>query len=42
VIANGIEQSAAAKATALLSMTAYVPPLTTSAPRDAYCGAHAG
>ena len=42
VIANGIEQSAAAKATAMLALTRYLPPLTTSAPRDAYCRTHLG
>jgi Family of unknown function (DUF5995) len=42
VIANGIEQAAVAKGRALLSLTQYVPPLTTSASRDAYCGSRLG
>ena len=37
LIAATIEQSAATVATALLTLTRYVPPLTTSARRDAYC-----
>jgi len=39
VIAAEIEQAAAAEATALRALTGYVPPLTTSAARDAYCRA---
>lgn len=39
VIAGDIEQAAAAEATALLALTGYVPPLTTSAARDAHCSA---
>lgn len=39
VIANGIEQAAVAKGRALVSLTQYVPPLTSSAARDAYCNA---
>ncbi len=42
VIAAAIEQAAAAEAAALLTLTRYVPPITTSAPRNAYCGAHLG
>jgi hypothetical protein len=42
LIATGIEQAAATEAAALLTLTRYVPPLTTSAPRDAYCGANPG
>jgi hypothetical protein len=42
VVAASIEQSAADTATALLAITAYTPPLTSSASRDAYCAAHAG
>lgn len=42
VIANGIEQAAVTKAKALLTLTQYLPPLTTSAARDAYCGTHLG
>jgi hypothetical protein len=42
VIANGIEQAAATKARALLALTEYVPPVTTSASRDAYCSTHLG
>lgn len=41
VIAAAIEQAAAAEATAMLTVTRYAPPLTTSAPRDAYCRANA-
>ena len=39
-IAAGIEQAAAAEATALLTLTHYLPPITTSASRDAYCSAN--
>jgi hypothetical protein len=39
-IAATIEQSAVAEATALLALTRYLPPLTTSARRDAYCSAN--
>ncbi|MGZ8649844.1 MAG: hypothetical protein ACXW08_14640, partial [Solirubrobacteraceae bacterium] len=42
VIAADIEQAAAAEATALLALTGYVPPLTTSAARDAHCSAWYG
>lgn len=42
VVAASIEQSSAATATALLALTSYTPPLTSSASRDAYCAAHAG
>jgi hypothetical protein len=42
VIANGIEQAAVAKGRALLSLTQYVPPLTSAAARDAYCAARLG
>ena len=42
VIATTIEQAAAVEATALLTLTRYIPPLTTSAARDAHCGAHLG
>ena len=37
VIAADIEQAAAVEATAMLALTGYVPPLTTSAARDGYC-----
>ena len=40
VVADSIEESAADTATALLAATSYVPPLTSSASRDAYCAAH--
>ena len=40
VIAATIEQSAATVATALLTLTRYLPPLTTSARRDAFCSAN--
>ena len=39
VTAATIEQAAAAKATALLTLTRYVPPVTTRAARDAHCNA---
>jgi hypothetical protein len=42
VIAAAIERAAAAEATTLLTLTRYVPPITTSAPRDAYCRANLG
>jgi hypothetical protein len=40
LVADSIEQSAAATATGLLAVTSYTPPLTSSASRDAYCAAH--
>jgi hypothetical protein len=40
LVADSIEQSAAATATALLAVTSYAPPVTNSASRDAYCAAH--
>jgi Family of unknown function (DUF5995) len=40
LIAATIEQTAALEATALLTLTRYLPPLTTSARRDAYCNAN--
>ena len=42
LIATAIEQTAATEAAALLTLTRYVPPLTTTAPRDAYCNANLG
>jgi hypothetical protein len=42
VIAAAIEQAAATEATAMLTLTRYLPPITTSAPRDAYCSANLG
>jgi hypothetical protein len=39
VVADDIEWSAAAQAIALKASNAYVPPLTTSQSRDAYCAA---
>ena len=42
VIAAQIEQAAVLKGQALLAATRYVPPVTTSASRDAYCAAHLG
>jgi hypothetical protein len=42
VIAASIEQEAATEATTLLTLTRYLSPVTTSAPRDAYCAANAG
>jgi hypothetical protein len=41
-IAGSIEQAAVTKAQSLLALTQYDPPLTTSAPRDAYCSTHLG
>jgi hypothetical protein len=41
-IANAIERAAVTKAQALLALTRYNPPLTSSADRDAYCGTHLG
>jgi hypothetical protein len=40
LVADSIEQSAAATATGLLAVTGYTPPLMSSASRDAYCAAH--
>ena len=37
LVAATIEQTAAVEATALLTLTRYLPPLTTSARRDAFC-----
>jgi hypothetical protein len=42
VIADGIERAAVAKGQSLLALTQYTPPVTTSAPRDAYCSTHVG
>ena len=42
LVAASIEQSAADEATALLTLTRYLPPVTTSSSRDAYCAAHVG
>ena len=42
VIAAAIERAAVTEATALLTLTHYVPPITTSAPRDTYCSANLG
>ena len=41
-IAATIEQTAAVEATALLTLTRYLPPLATSAARDAHCRANLG
>jgi Family of unknown function (DUF5995) len=40
LIATAIEQAAATHAATLLTLTRYLPPLTTSARRDAYCSAN--
>ncbi|MBV8295496.1 MAG: hypothetical protein JO085_01565, partial [Acidimicrobiia bacterium] len=40
IVAQQIEDSAAAEAQAIVAADAYVPPLTTSASRDAYCAVH--
>jgi hypothetical protein len=40
LVATTIEQTAAAEATTLLTLTRYLPLLTSSAPRDAYCRAN--
>ena len=42
LVAATIEQAAAVEATTLLTLTRYLPPLTTSAARDAYCRANLG
>ena len=42
VVAAEIEQAAVVEANALRALTAYLPPLTTPAARNAYCGARAG
>jgi hypothetical protein len=42
VIAAGIEQAAVAKGKALLTLTRYLPPVTTPESRDAYCGENVG
>jgi hypothetical protein len=42
LIANTIEQAAVTKAKSLLTLTQYLPPLTTSAARDTYCRMHVG
>jgi hypothetical protein len=39
-IGAAIEESAAQKATALLALTQYIPPVSTPAARDAFCAAH--
>jgi hypothetical protein len=41
-IAAGIRQAAVTKSRALLALTQYTPPATSSASRDAYCAAHLG
>ena len=40
LVAAAIEQTAAAEATTLLTLTRYLPPLTTSASRDLFCSAN--
>jgi hypothetical protein len=42
LIANEIETTAATEARTLVAGNAYVPPLSTSASRDAFCAAHNG
>src|SRR5437879_1077891 len=42
VVAQNIENYATATANLLVAAESYVPPLTTSATRDAYCAAHNG
>jgi hypothetical protein len=39
-VAASIDAAAAQEATALIALTRYLPPVTTSAARDAYCAAH--
>jgi hypothetical protein len=39
-VAASIEQQAATEAKAILATQAYVPPLTSAKPRDAWCAAH--
>jgi hypothetical protein len=41
-VAQSIEDGAAATARLLVAADAYLPPLTTTASRDAFCSAHAG
>jgi Family of unknown function (DUF5995) len=41
LVAATIEQTAAAEATAMLTLTRYLPPLTSSGRRDAFCSANA-
>ena len=41
LVAATIEQTAAVEATTMLTLTRYLPPLTTSARRDAFCAARA-
>lgn len=40
LVATRIEENAAAEAALLLASNSYVPPLTTSTPRDEYCAVH--
>jgi len=40
LVAQQIEANSVAQAQAWLASSAYVPPLSTSAPRDSYCAAH--
>jgi hypothetical protein len=40
-IARTIEEAAAVNARAIVTATSYLPPLTTTIPRDQYCVDHA-
>ena len=42
LVAQGIEQSAAATARTIVAATSYLPPVTGSSQRDRYCAARAG
>lgn len=42
LVAQQIEDYAASQAAGIIAGNAYVPPLTTTSSRDAYCSAHAG
>jgi hypothetical protein len=42
LVAQGIEQSAAASARAIVTATSYLPPVTGSSQRDRYCASRAG
>jgi hypothetical protein len=40
LVAQSIENDAATEARSIVATTSYTPPLTSSAPRDAYCAVH--
>jgi hypothetical protein len=39
-VAQQIELTAAAEATTIVASSSYLPPLTTTVPRDAFCASH--